>query len=711
MDLTTPQTELLVLVAALVGLAYAGLQTILVLREDDGDEKMKEIAGAIREGAIAFLKREYTVVFVVAAVLAVIIAVGISGTGPRLAVGFVFGVLGSALAGAVGMLVSVRANVRTAGHARRGNLGATMAFAFRGGTVTGLSVASLALLELIGFYWAFGGNVLDMVGVLFGASLMSLFARVGGGIYTKGADVGTDLVGKVEAGIPEDDPRNPGVIADNVGDNVGDCAGMAADLFETYVVTALAAMLLAYLIPSAQAAQGVTSILTLFPHAVLFPLLVCAWAIVATIVGTLFVRMRAGGSIMGALYQGLGATTAVGLVGLYVLDVEFMGGNWGMFVAAAVGLVVMILIVVVTDYYTSTKYRPVQHIAEASQAGAGPTVISGLSVGLESAWIPGLVIIAGTLVAYAAAGWYNGFSTGHSPDPYFGLYGIGLAAASMLSVTGMIISIDAFGPITDNAGGIAEMAKLPKEARDITDPLDAVGNTTKAITKGYAIGSAVLAALALFAAYTFAAAQQWGGGHTWGDFTSLLTLSNPLVVAGLVIGAILPFFFTSFLMNAVGIAAEKMVFEIRKQFREIAGILEGTSKPLYGRCVDIVTVTAIRQLAVPALIAVVTPLAVGFILGPVALAGLLLGTIISGFPLALTMTTGGAAWDNGKKYIETGHYGGKHSDAHKAAVVGDTVGDATKDTAGPAINPLIKVVNTISILFIALIVAHSVIGI
>ncbi len=706
MELTTGQLEILIFLAGAIGLVYAAVQTALVLREDDGDERMKEIAGAIREGAIAFLRREYTVVFVVAVVLSVVIAFafGITGDGWKLSVGFLFGVAGSALAGAVGMLVSIRANVRTAAHARRGNLAATMSFAFRGGSVTGMSVASLALIELVGFYWAFNGNVLSMVGVLFGASLMSLFARVGGGIYTKGADVGTDLVGKVEAGIPEDDPRNPGVIADNVGDNVGDCAGMAADLFETYVVTALSAMLLAYLIG---AVPGATPLLTLFPNAILFPLLVCAWAIVATIVGTLFVRMRRGGSIMGALYQGLGATTAVGLVGLYLLDYYFMNGNLGIFVATAVGLIVMILIVVSTDYYTGTKYRPVQKIAEAAQAGAGPTVISGLAVGLESAWIPGLVIISGTLAAYAAAGWYSGYSM--HPDPYLGLYGIGLAAASMLSVTGMIISIDAFGPITDNAGGIAEMAKLPEQARAITDPLDAVGNTTKAITKGYAIGSAVLAALALFAAYTFAAAAQWG--QPWGTFTGLLTLSEPLVVAGLVIGAVLPFFFTSFLMRAVGIAAEKMVFEIRRQFHEIAGILEGTGKPDYGKCVDIVTLTALQQLAVPAIIAVATPLAVGFLLGPVALAGLLLGTIVSGFPLALMMTTGGAAWDNGKKYIESGHYGGKRSEAHKAAVVGDTVGDATKDTAGPAINPLIKVVNTISILFIALIVAHSVIPI
>ena len=708
MVLTTGQIELLIFLAGALGLVFAAVQTALVLRQDEGDDRMKEISQAIREGAVAFLRREYTFVFVAAIVLAVVIAFafGISGDGWKLSVGFLFGVAGSAFAGAVGMLVSIRANVRTAAHARRGSLPATMNFAFRGGSVTGMSVASLALVELIGFYWAFNGDVLSMVGVLFGASLMSLFARVGGGIYTKGADVGTDLVGKVEAGIPEDDPRNPGVIADNVGDNVGDCAGMAADLFETYVVTALSAMLLAFLIGRV---AGATPLLTLFPNAILFPLLVCAWAIVATIVGTFFVRMRTGGSIMGALYQGLGATTAVGLLGLYLLDYYFMDANLGIFVSTAVGLIVMILIVISTDYYTGTKYRPVQKIAAASQAGAGPTVITGLAVGLESAWIPGLVIISGTLIAYAASGWYNGFSM--NPDPYVGLYGIGLAAASMLSVTGMIISIDAFGPITDNAGGIAEMANLPEQARAITDPLDAVGNTTKAITKGYAIGSAVLAALALFAAYTFAAAEQWGGGHTWGAFTGLLTLSQPLVVAGLVIGAVLPFFFTSFLMQAVGIAAEKMVFEIRRQFHEIAGILEGTAKPDYGKCVDIVTLTALQQLAVPALIAVVTPLAVGFLLGPVALAGLLLGTIISGFPLALMMTTGGAAWDNGKKYIESGHYGGKRSEAHKAAVVGDTVGDATKDTAGPAINPLIKVVNTISILFIALIVAKSVIPI
>ncbi len=704
MNLSNGQLELLIALAAVLALAYAAIQTALVLRADEGDERMKEISRAIREGANAFLRREYTVVFIVAIVLAVVIALafGITGTGPLLAVGFLFGAAGSALAGAVGMYVSVRANVRTAAKARSGDLPGTMKFAFRGGSVTGLSVAGLALLELVAFYWAFNGDVLNMIGLLFGASLMSLFARVGGGIYTKGADVGADIVGKVEAGIPEDDPRNPAVIADNVGDNVGDCAGMAADLFETYVVTAVSAMLLAYLI---------APVVTAFPNAILFPLVICGWAIIATLVGILFVRMRPGGTIMGGLYQGLGATTIVGIAGLYVLDVELMNGNLGIFIAAAVGLAVMVLIVVATDYYTGSNFRPVQRIAEASQSGAGPTVITGLSVGLEATWISGIVVIAAMLIAYTAVG-FTSWTT--APNPELGLYGIGIAAASMLAVTGMIIAIDSFGPITDNAGGIAEMADLPELARNVTDPLDAVGNTTKAVTKGYAIGSAVLAALTLFAAYTFAAANAWLGTSTiagWQEFVSFLNLSNPLVVAGLVIGAILPFFFTSFLMNAVGVAAQAIVFEVRRQFREITGILEGTAKPEYGKCVDLVTVTALQQLAVPAIIAVGTPLAVGFLLGPIALAGLLLGVILSGFPLAIMMTTGGAAWDNGKKYIESGHFGGKHSDAHKAAVVGDTVGDATKDTAGPAINPLIKVVNTISILFIALIVAHSVIGI
>jgi K(+)-stimulated pyrophosphate-energized sodium pump len=704
MDVSAASLEIIIVLASLLALAYAAVLTFVLLREDEGTDRMKEIAAAIREGAIAFLRREYTAVFVVAAVLSVVIAAAFwsQGNGWQLAVGFLLGAAGSALAGGVGMLVSVRANVRTAAHARKGDLPATMRYAFLGGSVTGLSVAGLALLELVGFYAWFGGNVLSMAGLLFGASLMSLFARVGGGIYTKGADVGADLVGKLEAGIPEDDPRNPAVIADNVGDNVGDCAGMAADLFETYVVTAVSAMLLATLLPGVAAHFGTSAQIP-----VLYPLMVCAWAIVATLVGAAAVRMRKGGSIMGALYQGLGVTTGVGLIGLYVLDQELMGGNTGVFLATALGLIVMILIVITTDYYTSASYAPVRQIAEAAQAGAGPTVIRGLGVGLESAWIPGLVIVVGILGSYTAVGVHT---VGGSlvVDPSLGLYGIGLAAASMLSVTGMIISIDAFGPITDNAGGIAEMAQLPAEARAVTDPLDAVGNTTKAITKGYAIGSAVLAALALFAAYTFALAKYYPGGLP--AVEAALVISNPLVVSGLIVGAILPFFFTSFLMRAVGVAAQAIVFEVRRQFKEIPGILEGTARPEYGPCVDIVTVTALRQLAVPAAIAVATPVAVGFLLGPIALAGVLIGVILSGFPLALTMTTGGGAWDNGKKYIESGHFGGKHSDAHKAAIVGDTVGDATKDTAGPAINPLIKVVNTVSILFVVLIATHFLVG-
>ncbi len=709
MSFTTLELEVVILLAAFAALLYAGAQTVLVLREDEGTDRMRSISVAIREGAVAFLRREYFTVFSVAAVLAIIIFAGFVGSrgagfAADLAVGFVFGALGSALAGAAGMFVSVRVNVRTAAHARGGDLGATLRYAFRGGSVTGLMVAGLALLELVGFYLLLGGQVTAMVGLLFGASLMSLFARVGGGIYTKGADVGADLVGKVEAGIPEDDPRNPAVIADNVGDNVGDCAGMAADLFETYVVTAMSAMLLAALIR----VGPVDPVLAKFPHAVLYPLVVCAWAIVATIVGALFVRMRTGGTIMGALYRGLAVTTGVGVVGLYVLDATLMGGNPGVFVATLLGLLVMVFIVLIIDYYTSAGYAPVGRLAESAQAGSGPVVIAGLGIGLQSTWLPGLVIVVSILGSFFALGWSaTGAFVSTTTFAVYGLYGIALAAASMLAVTGMIISIDAFGPITDNAGGIAEMADLPAEARAVTDPLDAVGNTTKAITKGYAIGSAALAALALFAAYGFAASNAAGESYT--AWTASLTITNPLVVVGLIIGGLLPFLFTSYLMNAVGIAAQSIVFEVRRQFKEMPGIMAGSQRPDYGKCVDIVTRTAIQQLAVPALIGVVTPLAVGFLLGPYALAGLLLGVILSGFPLALTMTSGGAAWDNAKKYIESGKFGGKHSEAHKAAVVGDTVGDATKDTAGPAINPLIKVVNTISILFVVLIVLHHVV--
>jgi len=677
----------------LLALAFAAAQTASILRADEGTELMRSIAGAIREGASAFLRREYTVVLVVGLVIAAVIvaAFGLNRSGLELAIGFLLGAIGSAAAGAFGVLVSVRANVRTAAVACRRDLPSTMRFAFRAGSITGLGVAGLATLELVGCYALVGGNVLAMAGLLVGASLMSLFARVGGGIYTKGADVGADLVGKLETKIPEDDPRNPAVIADNVGDNVGDCAGMAADLFETYLVTAVAAMLLGYLIRDIRAA---------FPNAVLYPLAVSGCGLLATLAGTPFVRMRPRGTIMGALYRGLGATMAFAVLGLYLLDRWLMHGSLGVFLATLVGLVVVAALVGLTNYYTSSRFRPVARIAASAEAGAGPVVITGISVGLASVALPGLVIAAGMLAAFFATGW----TAGHL-DPELGLYGIGLAAASMLAVMGMIISIDAFGPITDNAGGIAEMAMLPAEARATTDALDAVGNTTKAITKGYAIGSAALAALSLFAAYTFAAADKLG--LAWATFTHRLTIDNPLVVVGLVIGALLPFFFTSFLMNAVSVAAQAVVFEVRRQFKELPGVVQGTARPEYGRCVAIVTTTALQQLIVPGAVAVGVPLAVGFLLGPVALAGVLLGVVISGFPLALFMTTSGAAWDNAKKYIEHGHFGGKHSPADAAAIVGDTVGDATKDAAGPAINPLIKVVNTVSLLCIGQIVSHG----
>ncbi|MGD8830407.1 MAG: sodium-translocating pyrophosphatase [Pseudomonadales bacterium] len=689
--------EFLVGACALAGLMYAVVQTVLVVRADAGNDQMRSIASAIREGSVAFLRREYTVVFAAAVVLAaaILIAFGVQGGGVRLAAGFLLGVCGSAAAGALGVWVSVRANVRVAAHAHGGDLPGTMRFAFNAGSITGLCVAGLALLELVVLYAIFAGDVRSMAGLLVGASLMSLFARVGGGIYTKGADVGADLAGKVESRIPEDDPRNAGVIADNVGDNVGDCAGMAADLFETFVVTCVGAMLLGYLVPDIRAS---------LPNAVVYPLALSGAGILATLIGTTFVRMSRRGTIMGALYRGLTATIAVGLAAFYGLDLWLMDGALGPFLATAVGLIVVAVLVVVTNHYTSSRSRAVAGIVDSADAGAGPVVITGLSIGLASVWMPGVIIAAGILVSFFATAW----TPGGPVDPATGLYGIGLAATSMLAVMAMIVSIDALGPIVDNAGGIAEMAHLPAEAREVTDALDAVGNTTKAVTKGYAIGSAALAALALFSAYTLAAAEDLGIG--WIDFTRQLTIGSPLVMVGLLLGALLPFFFTSFLMSAVSAAAQAVVFEVRRQFEEIPGLLEGTSRPEYGRCVDLVTITALRRLAVPGTIAVAAPLTVGFLLGPVALAGLLLGVILSGLPLALLMTTSGAAWDNAKKRIERGQAAERHPGAKAAAVVGDTVGDATKDTAGPAINPLIKVVNTVAILFVGLVVAHSLIG-
>lgn len=671
-------------VAGLIGLAFAAYLVIYLLRLDAGSERMKAIASAIQEGAMAYLNRQYRTVAVIAVVLTVLIAAAI---GIPAATGFVLGAIMSAAAGYLGMNISVRSNVRCANAAKDG-MQRALDVAFKGGAVTGISVASLALLGVSGLFLAFGGRPQDVekvVGFGFGASLISLFARIGGGIYTKAADVGTDLVGKVEAGIPEDDPRNPGVIADNVGDNVGDCAGMAADLFETYAVTALGAMLI-----------GVT-VIGKYPNAVLYPLVLGAAAIVASIIGTFFVRLGKSGNIMGAMYKGAIVAGAISLVLFYAITQQMMNGDINIFISALVGLAVTAAMILITEYYTGTGHAPVKNIANASVTGPGTNIITGLSVGLQSTAMPVIVICAGIITSFMVMG--------GASNPELGLYGIAIAAAAMLSVTGIIISIDSYGPITDNAGGIAEMAELPEEVRDITDPLDAVGNTTKAVTKGYAIGSAALGALALFAAYKSEVDKLLTGKQ--GDALSL-GLSDPVVLIGLLIGGMIPFLFASFLMGAVGRAATTIVTEIRRQFREIKGIMEGTAKPDYGRCVDIVTIAAQKEMVIPGLLAVLSPLVVGFVLGPKALGGLLIGVIISGLLLALMMTTGGAAWDNAKKYIESGNLGGKRlpdgskNPTHAAAVVGDTVGDPTKDTAGPAINPLIKVMNIVAILIVPL---------
>ena len=688
--------ELFILATALVGLAYAGIQSFLLLRIPVSEEKPEKISLSIRKGANAFMRRQYTNVFIFAAILAVIIffafyaSSGISEAW-KLTVGFLVGATGSAVAGLIGMSISVRANVRTAIEAKKG-LNPALKLAFRGGTVTGLMVASLALLGLVVFYMWFG-NPTPMVGYIFGASLVSVFARVGGGIYTKGADVGADLVGKVEAGIPEDDPRNPAVIADNVGDNVGDCAGMGADLFETYVVTALSAMLLAYLIYSSPLGSKY-----LTQSGIILPLAIGGVAILATIVGSFFVKKGEKQRIMTALYKGLIVTVILSAIGFYFVDYYLIKGNLAIYFDAIIGILIMGVIVYVTEYYTSERFSPVAKIAKSSVTGTGTNIITGLAYGLQAVFIPAIVIVAGIVISFFIT--YSSYGG----DSQMGLYGIAIAAASMLSATGMIISIDSYGPITDNAGGIAEMSGFDEKTRkEVTDPLDAVGNTTKAVTKGYAIGSAALAALTLFAAFKTLIS-------TLPQF-QVIQLDDPIVVAGLLIGGSLPFFFTSYLMNAVGKAASAIVEEVRSQFKLKPKILTGEDEPDYGKAVDIVTKEALRQLMVPALIAVLTPIVVGFVLGPLAVGGLLMGVIISGFPLAIMMTVGGGAWDNAKKYIEQGNYGGKGSEAHKSAVVGDTVGDATKDTAGPAINPLVKVVNTISILFVGIIMYHYLIHI
>jgi len=664
--------------AGLVSLIFAAYFARGVLKEDTGTKEMQEISAAIQEGAMAYLNRQYKTIAIVAIVLAVLIFV-LLDDGTKIAFGFLVGAVSSAAAGYVGMNVSVRANVRTAQAASEG-LQKAMSVAFRGGAVTGLAVVGLALLGTSGFYILYG-DVDLVIGFGFGASLISLFARVGGGIFTKAADVGADLVGKIEAGIPEDDPRNAGVIADNVGDNVGDCAGMGADLFETYVVTLLASMLLGSFLITRYPGE--------YESAILYPLILGAVAIFSSVISIFFVKVGSDGKIMKALYKGVAVSAILCLVAFYFVTDSLMG-DIRLYYASLVGVGIMVLMVIFTEYYTSTSFRPVKTIAEASETGAGTNVISGLAIGFESTALPVMVIIAGILASY--------FIVGGAADPALGVYGIAIAAAAMLSTTGMIVALDSYGPITDNAGGIAEMAGLSAEVRKITDQLDAVGNTTKAVTKGYAIGSAALGALALFADYR----------HKVGLEAGTLSLDNPVVLVGLFIGGLLPFLFSAVTMRAVGKAAFEIVNEVRRQFREIPGIMDYTAKPEYGKCVDIVTAAALREMVIPGFLAIAVPLIVGLVLGPQALGGLLIGIIVVGLLLAMTMNNGGGAWDNAKKLIEDGAYGGKGSDAHKAAVVGDTVGDPFKDTSGPALNALIKVVNMVAILFSSLFIGAGI---